>query len=315
MKEVPKYLKKTEKKKSKWPLVLVVIGVTAIAAVCVILFLRGAQPESGNARGTENSTGVETTVAAETEQTAEATEPVAYTQVKTNYVLMQIPEQYAGELTHREVTGEDCTMEIFSMKTENGETELFRIYFGDGQTGNALGTMKIDGVEVPVTVSVCEYSEDYFADEETRDLYYEMMDSLNDVIRAVQSDERFITEKNIAVEKNDNQLSYWTFSLPEGVEFEEAVEGERYQVTFFGNVNGERHMLYAVALGDPTMKNVLGTCQVDGVGKTVSIESYDLPDTEGWTENAVMELYKMMESINDVIQVIMAGENFSEQVS
>ena len=53
---------------------------------------------------------------------------------------------------------------------------------------------------------------------------------------------------------------------------------------------------------------------VNGVPEVVSVESEELPPTDGWSDGSVLELYKMMESINDVIQTIMGSEGFSEQV-
>lgn len=311
MKAKPKFVKKEAAGKSKIPLILVVLGLIVIAAVCAVFFLKdtGTQAADNNA-----ADSAETAESQEAAETTAATKPaIACATIETAYLPVQFPEQYMENMEHREVTEGEAAMEIFTLTKEDTQLELFRIYFGDVQTGNPVGVLNMDGREIPVTLSVCEYRDDIFTDAETRDLYYDMMDGLNTVLSSIQNDSRFSNEEKIIVEKTDNQLSYWKVSLPQNMEWEELEAGENYVVTFYGNVNGEKVKLYAIAMGDTPLKNVLGTYMVDGAAKTVSVESYELPEVESWPQSSVTELYKMMETINDVIQTIMTSENFSDE--
>lgn len=248
-------------------------------------------------------------------ETTAATQPPAQDLlVETQYLSVQIPADYGKDMVYREVTENGIAMEIFSMVLGEEQRELFRIYFGDTQTGNSFGILNVDGTDLSVTVSVCEYSDSAFADQEDQERYYTLMDSLNVVLEAIRNDSRFRNEEKVVVETEEKQMSYWNFSLPEGMELEETQENGQYRITFFGNINGETHTLYRVAVGDETLRTVLGTYPMDGEQKPVSVESCDLPVTDGWEPATVTELYKMMDSINDVIQTIMESEGFREEV-
>lgn len=242
------------------------------------------------------------------EETAESEKTI-----ETAYLPVQISGEYVQNLEHRRVTEDSRAMEIFTMVKDNTEVELFRIYFDEEETGSYLGSLEVDGEEIPVTLEVPEYSDEMFADEESRTVYYELMDTLNGVVETIQQDDRFSSNEKIPVQTEETQLSYWNFTLPAGMEQEESTEAGNYLATFYGNVNGSRYKLYSVALGEVTLRTVLGTYSVNGVPCTVSVESEELPVTDGWPDNAVLELYKMMESINDVIQTIMQSEGFSNQ--
>lgn len=265
---------------------------------------------------------VQETVAVTTEEavqeTAEPTVATADAVMEKTFELSYLPVQLTGEyvqhLEHQNLTEGGRTVDVFTMVKDEVQLELFRFYFNDRWTGNYLGALTVDGVEIPVTLSVPEYTEDMFVNDGSRAIYYELMENLNSVIMAIQNDDRFSSEEKVAVETEEKQISYWNFSLPADMEPEESTEDGKYQITFYGTVNGMRYKLYSVAVGGVPLRSVLGTYMVNGVPEVVSVESEELPLTDGWPEGSVLELYKMMESINDVIQTIMKSEGFTEQV-
>jgi hypothetical protein len=103
-------------------------------------------------------------------------------------------------------------------------------------------------------------------------------------------------------------------ALPENMTWEEVNQDGSYVVTFYGTVNGEMYKLYAAAIGEPRLSSVLGAYELDSQKLAVSVESYDLPDTDGWNDAAVTELYTMMSTINNLIQAIMSDAAFSAEI-
>ena len=200
------------------------------------------------------------------------------------------------------------------MPMGSGERELFRLYFGDGNTGDLLGTFHVDGQELPVTLAVTHYGADAFAEEITAQKYYQAMDALDYVLSSVRSDQRFVGKDELTIEKNDQQIENWTFSLPQNMQWEKTDTKDGYRLDFFGNVNGEKYPLYSVAFGSERLETLLGVFNADAGSQLVSIEGAELPDTKEWSDSDEMELYSMMDSINDVISVIMSDQNFSTEI-
>lgn len=250
---------------------------------------------------------------------AEATEAPAATEsgslsVETAYGDLKFPEETGAQLQHREVSEDGVVMEIFSMLYKETEMELFRIYYGDAGEANIIGMLKTENGDIPVAVTVCEYAEEDFADADTQEQYNVMMEGLESVIKSIWDDSRFMEPQDVVVKEVEKQLKLWNVQLPENMEWEETTGENSYQVVFYGNANGERRKYYAVAIGEPTLETVLGSYQYEDTALVVSVESYDLPDPDGWPENAIAEMYMTMGSINDVIQAIMESEDFTEQI-
>lgn len=236
--------------------------------------------------------------------------------MQTKYLDLSYPEIYADVLLHQEVISDMTTMELFSLKTHGGTMELFRIYFGDETVGSVAGYLSLDGTEIPVTYTICQFNDDEFPDEEVRALYYDTMNCFNDLMDSLQADDRFHTQKvQTPVENTEIVLSYWSFILPKTMECEEYDSNRQYKVTFFGNVSGDRVALYTICLGEPSVETVLGTYFINGEAKILSLESYDIIPTGEWTDESQEAAYDMMATVNDVLRVIMSDENFSDAVS
>ncbi len=277
-----------------------------------------------------NDTAVENTEPSENEATQttvaedgfEETETIPMDQsllgkvtVQTKYLALSYSDIYTDVLVHQEVLSDTVTMEIFSLQMNDGSMELFRIYFGDEARGIVAGYLTADGEEIPVTYTICQYNDDEFVDEDTRALYFETMNCFNEIMAGLQADNRFQTEKAAApVENAETELSYWTVTLPDTMEYEESEENGQYKVAFYGNVAGERIALYTIYIGDPSAETVLGTFDVNGEAKKLSVENYEIMPAERWTDEDQASAYAMMATINDVIQAIMSSENFSEEI-
>lgn len=233
--------------------------------------------------------------------------------IETVYGTLAFSKELQANLRHQEVTEDRIAMEVFYMVSDEAEKELFRIYFGDAQQGTFVGYLITEGVEVPVSYSICEYTDDSFRDEEERELYNIMMDSFSVVISSLYANENF-SESGIVdpVENQKVKLRYWTVQLPENVLFEETDDGDNYRIDFYGMVEGERVDLYMIGLGDIEAETNLGLYKVKGVEKSVVIQTYDMDAYAIWSKESQDTINQMMSSLNTVVQVIVSDKNYSE---
>jgi len=257
-----------------------------IGVVCLALILVTVALSAGDSKEDENVVSI---------QTARCT--------------LEFPKEYSANLKHREVTEGDTAMEIFSMVSGETEMEMFRVYFGIPTQGNPVGYLD----DMPVTVSVSQYNPEDFANEATRELYYTMITGINQVLDSLSADGRF-RENQSSIVKSESSLTYWTVPLREGMTCEESTQGDTYRADFYGTVSGEKVHLYTIYLGESGAEAVLGSYQVDGTPKTVSVESYDLPRDNSWTEEEQYQAAAMMSTVNDVIRVIRESQGFSESL-
>lgn len=233
---------------------------------------------------------------------------------ETAFCTVAVPGEYGQYLTHREVIDGQITMEIFSMPMDSNDLELFRIYFGYPDSGNLLGVWNLDGEEIPVTLSVNQYGANSFSQEATAEKYYRAMEALDHVLNAIRSDSHFASKETVTVEKEDAEIEGWTFSLPGNMQWEKSETASGYRLDFYGTVKGEKYPLYCVAFGEEALETKLGIVTAGGATLAVSVQSSELPDTQGWSDSDQLELFTMMESINDVIQVITSDSSFSEDL-
>lgn len=231
--------------------------------------------------------------------------------IEMTYLSVMLPETIAENLAIESVVDGDAVVEVFSLKMDPDPIELFRIFYGKAEYGNRIGVLNIDGEATPVSVSTSNYDSSFFANEDSGNQYYAMMESLNIIIGAIQADPRFSSDEGNSVDKVDTQVAQWNFYLPEMVQWEEIRNEGSLMLTFFAEIKGERVDLYVLAIGGEPRQSVLGQYKIDGEIKSISIGSCPGPDMEEWAENEIMNYYQMMDSINDVIQTIQGDENFS----
>lgn len=267
-----------------------------------------------------NKAPVETMGATEPEVTTaaddvtEMTEPtVAMSELKMTYLSVMLPEQDLEDVIFDSVTDGNSVMEIFSLKQDTGAVELFRVFYGKEEYGNRIGVLNVEGKALPVSISASNYDEGFFADEEASNRYYAMMEYLNLIVGAIQADPRFSSDEGNTIDKVETQVAEWNFQLPKLVQWEEIRNEDSVKLTFYAKINGKNIELYALAIGDETLQSVLGQYSLNGVIKPISIGVCPSPDMEGWAEKEVTTYYQLMDSINDVIQTILADENFSQE--
>ena len=267
-----------------------------------------------------NKTPVETMGATDPEVTTaedevvEMTEPtVAMSELKMTYLSVMLPEQDLDDIIFDSVTDGNSVMEIFSLKQDTGAVELFRVFYGKEEYGNRIGVLNVEGKALPVSVSPSNYDDSFFADKEASNRYYEMMEYLNLIVGAIQADSRFSSDEGNTIDKVETQVAEWNFQLPELVQWEEIRNEDSVKLTFYAKINGNNVELYALSIGDETMQSVLGQYKFNGKMMPISIGVCPSPDMEGWAEKEITTYYQLMDSINDVIQTILADENFSQE--
>lgn len=258
----------------------------------------------------------QTTSIVSSEETAavvpsESTEATEVMTIDTQVCPLTFPLSYSDNMKHAEVIQDNVVMEVFYLVYEETQMELFRIQFDPQETDHDMGVMKTDSGDLYITVSVCDYPEDALENQDVRELYQSMMGCVDTVLTSIQNDSRFSKKENVQIRVYDNDLRYWSISLPENMEWEETAGEENYRVTFYGNIKDIKIKLYEVAIGGSELSSSLGYYKIDGSYKPVSIGSFDLPATDGWSEGEITELFTMMETINAVIQTIASDANYA----
>lgn len=245
----------------------------------------------------------------------QSSEPMedSYIEIETPYLTLQFPEKDSETLVYEEEQEGDVVSEIFYMKTEGDDLLLYRFDFGDENAGEWLGMIKTDEKEIPVTYTVFVASDEELEklgqQEET---YTELMNDFNVLMNSIRTDSRFSSEKEIDLGKDiEHKLTYWSLKLPEKITCSEDISDENYRADFYTEIKGEQVNLYSVYIGEQQGTTILGEYKIDGVKKTISIESYDL-DEEKWSDEELREAYQMMDTINSVIETITKSKQFSD---
>lgn len=259
----------------------------------------------------KNNDQVSKTTMEQSEETIENN----YIEIATPYLTLKFPEENSELLIHEEEDLGDAVVEVFYMKTEGDDLPLYRIDFGDENAGDWLGIIKTDTEEIPVTYTVFSTTE-----EELKNLnlsletYSALMNDFNSLLNSIYEDSRFSAEKDSDIgEEREIELTYWKLVLPENVKCSETMIDDTYQADFYIEIQGEQVMLYSVYIGEKQAETTLGQYKVDGSWKPISIESYDLSDSE-WSEEELMTAYQMMDTINDVIETISQSDQFVDSI-
>lgn len=233
--------------------------------------------------------------------------------LETKYLTIRIPDTFGDKLIHRESVQDNNAVEIFSMALDDTEMELFRLYFNDANMGTQNGYLLIGADEISVSHYVCIYEDEDFADESIKEQYYRIMDVFTYVMDNIYNHPQFQQEKYIAsVGQQENKMMYWSVELPENVNWQEQTIDGTYRADFYGEIQGETIQLYTIALGDMDADYSIGAFLIDGEEKTVWVKIYDLEDHANWQEEDYSNAYRMMESVNNVIDQILASEFYTE---
>ena len=239
-----------------------------------------------------------------------------YAKINTPYIDLLVPEELEDVISSDESTyGSVCTY-AFYMNYSEVEMPLWRIDFGDANMGDWVGMLKTDMGNVPVVMTTFAASEEELAalDEDGYVLFNDCMQAYSVMLDGIMSDSRFSPDRPLAIgEDMEMQLAYWTVTLPNTMSVLENTEGGDYEAVFSAEVVGEKIKLYRVCIGEKQAKSLLGYYEVDGVKRPVSVESFVLVERESWSEDDYAAAYRMMDTINLVIETIMQSEQFSAE--
>lgn len=290
--------------KTKWLLVILFIIIILLGVFLIYMKHNEGKHDKDSNQGSE-------TVMNQSEKMKEN----SYLEIDTPYLTLKFPEQDSAALLHEEEHVGDAVVEVFYMKTEGDDLPLYRIDFGDENLGEWLGVIKTNTEEIPVTYTVFSATE-----EELQQLgvnletYSVLMNDFNVLLNCIYEDSRFSSEKeNDVVEEKEIELTYWNVTLPERISCSENVMDGIYQADFYTEIQGEQVKLYSVYIGDEQAETILGQYKIEDRWEPISIESYDLRNSE-LSDEELLTAYQMMDTINDVIETISKSKQFTNSL-
>ena len=134
------------------------------------------------------------------------------------------------------------------------------------------------------------------------------------MLDGIVNDPRFTYEKAIEIgEEAPVSMNYWAVDLPESMWITENTENGNYEATFYTEICGENVALYVVRIGDVKAETELGFFEINGEKLAVSVGSFDLPERATWSTDDYSTAYRMMDTINNVIESIMQSKQFSTE--
>ena len=316
MEEHKKMEKRGRERPTRQSVLKVLIGVLAVilaaAVICLVVLLNMEKSDEQPTQPQQpvQQEAVQQPVDVPTVPEVEET----FASLQTRYGSVQLTSRLVEHIRHFEVTEEGVTIEVFNMLTDEGEKELFRICFGNSLAGDLFGYLHGDSGDISVTVTVTSHTEDEFRKKDDYRLYQELMEQLNTVLDSIRGCETFSTQRSADadnIQPQSVQLKYWTVQIPGNMTWEEKTEGSVYQVDFYGMVNGEKRNLYSIVLGEENPESVIGVYTADGTDRTVSVKTYDASAQLAQMDDNAAQVYgTMMDSINEVLQVITVDKNF-----
>ena len=235
--------------------------------------------------------------------------------IKTHYVDLHLPLEMEGIITSEESTYGTVYTYAFYMNYNGQEIPLWRVDFGDANSVDWIGRLVTDAGDIPVAMTgFVASNEDLTAlGEEGAQLYGDCMQGYIVMLEGLMADPRFTTERPVVVGENtEMKLMYWSVTLPSKMTVQENNRNGNYEAVFSGEVVGEMVLLYRICIGEQQTGSLIGYFEIDGQKKPVSAESYALTERESWNTDDYETAYRMMATINDVIQQIMSSKNYSE---
>ena len=234
--------------------------------------------------------------------------------IQSKYVTMQYPAELSEVLIHEVDTFNGQYTDSFYMKHEDKDIPLFRFDFGPEIAGDWIGLLETKDGDVIITSVVFALDEAEFPDlsEADMEVYSSCMSAYSTILKGIVENPDFVVERPVEIGKNTEvKTTYWTFTLPNKMSVEEIVSENDYTAVFYGDVSGDHMPLYCVCVGDSKAETELGSYEIDGIRKPVSVGSYDLFEIDAWSEDDYEAAYRMMDTINHVIETIMSSKQFS----
>lgn len=186
-------MKYLDKKKSRFPWIIVAIPVVALAIFAVIL-LQAKQPkkqETVKNTVAPVSQATQTEAATEAVETTEEEELVPPVEIATPYCTLYYPGQWQEGL-RTEIVGDEFDCAVCFYGTVVGEEQLlYTIHFG-GAEGIPVGIYETaDGVMMDITVEMAEIEIGKNWSQEETDYLCAMQESMNYVLNRMKRDASF----------------------------------------------------------------------------------------------------------------------------
>lgn len=235
--------------------------------------------------------------------------------IHTPYIDLVLPLELEGVITSDESTYGSVYTRGFYMNYGGEEQPLWRVDFGDPNSGDWIGRLRTDAGDIPVAMTGFAISNEELAalGEEGSRLYGECMQAYSVMLDGISADPRFTAERPLAIgEDTEVKMTYWSVTLPGKMKVLESSKNGTYEAVFSGEIVGEMVMLYRIRIGGEQIGSKLGYFEIDGVKKLISIESFTLAERESWGEDDYATAYRMMDTINDVIEQITSSKNYCE---
>lgn len=228
-------------------------------------------------------------------------------------LVLQFPEELEAHVIREQSIYGEATTEAFYFQANEMQIPLFRIDVGNSELGDWLGALRTKSGDVPVTYTVFVVEEEEMALMGDT-LYADLMEGFNTMLDGIVNDPRFTYEKAIEIgEEAPVSMNYWAVDLPESMWITENTENGNYEATFYTEICGENVALYVVRIGDVKAETELGFFEINGEKLAVSVGSFDLPERATWSTDDYSTAYRMMDTINNVIESIMQSKQFSTE--
>ena len=239
----------------------------------------------------------------------------SYKVIESKYVDWTIPSKCMEFLKYENEVNNTVVSDMFYMLLDGQEVPVFRFDFGDKNLGDWLGQLTVGEEKIAVVYTVFMVSDEELAGTEgAHEIYYMIMDVFTNMMNDIEENVNFSTEHPLAVGDDTNMaMTYWTVVLPDTMRVSETTENGNYEAMFAAEVAGERVQLYRVCVGKKQAESFLGYFEIDGVKQPVSVEAFELAERANWSEDDYAAAYRMMDTINNVIEVIMSSKQFSAE--
>lgn len=234
--------------------------------------------------------------------------------IQSQYTTLQYPAELSEFLLHEVDSFNGQYTDAFYMKHADRDIPLFRFDFGTEIAGDWVGLLKTEAGDIFVTSVIFTLDEQVEKNlsETEMETYTACMNAYAYVLKGIVEDPNFLLEKPVEIGENvEVRTAYWTLMLPSRMSVQETITEDNYMAVFYGDVTGEHTALYQVCIGDETAETGLGYYEINGELKPVSVGSFELFEMEGWTDDDYATAYRMMDTINDVINAIMSSKQFS----
>lgn len=310
-----------QKKRSLLLGAIVVCSVLLVALIVIAVVMHfesqeGTKPgqDSLSQTGTVETAPTETTGTANTvPQETEAPEKTL--EVVTDYGTFLLSGHWTGEMRTQIINDGVYTIRAYGQIGSQQEQHLFDVCFG-GSNGDSVGYI-VDGngqlLEVNIVLSDFAPDESW-AETETLE-FYGMQDEVNSIIGQLELVTEDLENYENTAASRQVETPYLTLSYPErwGEQIRTEVSGEdTVTVSFYGTPSGveECHLFDIILAGSG--ENAVGIyTTADGTEITVEAANFSEGPDESWDEQAALEMYAMLDIINDILLALEQSGSFA----